>query len=212
MKQFHNISSLKKDHLNIHEVGTGSGCIAISLATKFSHVTCHAIDISEDALCVAQHNVERHNVSKQVSLQHVDATEFLTQSLEPICDMIISNPPYIPTANMQGLSEDVKCEPQMALDGGDDGLMFYRMFIKCAPKSLKAGGMLVCEFWDGQDAAIEKMFDEQWQVEFFKDVSGVNRFFIAQKIPVNREVSIVNRGSQQGVGFMKRASLVTSNV
>lgn len=168
--------------LNILEIGTGSGCIAVSLAKKFPHLKCHAIDVSHEALCVAQQNIERHKLSDQIVTQCMDAEEFLTQSPSSVYDMIISNPPYISLLGMKELPEEVKREPHIALDGGDDGLMFYRTFIQHAPKLLKSGGILVCEFWDGQDSALKEIFGEKWAVEFFKDLSGVNRFFMAEKL------------------------------
>lgn len=169
-------------HRTVHalDVGTGSGCIAVSLAKRNPALICHAIDISYGALTVAKANVKRHCVDSQVTLEHVGAQEFLRQTSVPIYDMIISNPPYISTSEMGKLPSDVKREPPIALDGGKDGLDYYRILIQHASSVLKLGGLLVCEFWDGQDRALRDMLGEFWDVRFYQDLSGVNRFFIAQ--------------------------------
>jgi release factor glutamine methyltransferase len=167
---------------HVLDIGTGSGCIAVSLAKKFSFLTCHAIDISCDALCVARKNAGIHAVDDRIVFECQDMKELWPQISSPVYDMIISNPPYIPTSALASLPADVQQEPRLALDGGEDGLEFFRDIVYHASCCVKPGGFVVCEFWDGQDVALNEMLDGFGAVEFFKDLSGVSRFVIAQKM------------------------------
>ena len=164
------------------DIGTGSGCIAVSLAKRFPGSRCKALDVSSRALTTAQRNARRHHVSNRIEFIHGDIVRAVENFSAGAFDMIISNPPYIPRDQLRRLPRDVQAEPVTALDGGEDGLDFYRIFLRDTPKLLKQGGLLVCEFWDGQDKAIRGLFGNEWRAEFFQDFSGVNRFFIAQYI------------------------------
>ncbi len=125
----------------ILDIGTGSGCIAISLAKMFPRGKVYAVDISEQALECARKNADENKVS--ISFQKMD---ILTEEPEGLFDLIISNPPYICTDVIAGLETDVKdYEPISALDGGEDGLYFYKRIIPLASKHLKIGGKLVFE-------------------------------------------------------------------
>ena len=150
------------------DVGTGTGCIAIALASKSSHAKITAIDVSPDALALAKENAGKNNVAGKIELFQGDG--FFAVPAGARFDLIISNPPYIPSAEIATLQPEVRdFDPRAALDGGADGLDFYRMF--AAQKSfLKPGGKIMLEFGDGQAAAIRKIFeDEKWIVEAVKD-------------------------------------------
>lgn len=139
------------------DVGTGSGCIAISLAKRLSAATVTATDISPDALTVARQNARQHSA----------AVQFLLGSFyQPVAgrcfDLIVSNPPYIPTADIERLQPEVKNhDPRSALDGGADGLDAYRQLIKDGPEYLNAGGWLLLEAGAGQGGELSRLLYER---------------------------------------------------
>jgi release factor glutamine methyltransferase len=143
------------DAHTILDIGTGSGCIAISLQKQCVDVRVTATDISEAALIVAQRNAVHNNVS----------IEFLQGSLfEPIAgrrfNLIVSNPPYIPTADIEKLEQEVRdYDPRSALDGGNDGLDIYRSLIPNAADHLTSKGWLLVEIGIGQSQDIIKLFN-----------------------------------------------------
>ena len=146
----------KPDACSVLDIGTGSGCIAVVLARQLPAAVVTATDISEAALAVARRNAVRHEVS----------VEFLAGSLlEPTAgrrfDLIVSNPPYIPTGDIEGLEPEVRdYDPHRALDGGADGLNVYRKLIPAAQESLNIDGWLLLEIGIGQAAAVSDMFME----------------------------------------------------
>lgn len=140
------------------DFGTGSGCLAIALAIKVPGAEVHALDASTDALNIAQQNATRHNV--KIHFHQGDGFKALPAALK--FDLIISNPPYIPTAEIETLDPEVKDhEPRSALDGGADGLDFYRMLAVESKNWLKPTGKILLEFGDGQADSVKKTFEEQ---------------------------------------------------
>jgi len=168
----------------ILDLGTGSGNIAISLSKLSPRLHIVAVDVSEGALSLAAHNAQQNAVSDQITFVHADMKQWLRLQPEKSFSMIVSNPPYIPSAKLPGLPLDVQQEPHVALDGGEDGLDFYRLIVAQAGCLLLDGGYLLCEFWDGQEQAIEGLLcdDKQhaWKIDFLKDFSCVNRILVAQ--------------------------------
>ncbi|MGH7941847.1 MAG: peptide chain release factor N(5)-glutamine methyltransferase [Limisphaerales bacterium] len=154
---------------NALDVGTGTGCIAIALAAKCPNVRITATDASPDALALAAENARKNNVSNR--LDFFQGNGFAAAPGGAQFELIISNPPYIPTAEIGTLQPEVRdFDPRGALDGGADGLDFYRMFAAEAGPFLKSGGKLMLEFGDGQAPAIRKLFeDEKWIVQAVKD-------------------------------------------
>lgn len=146
----------KPDARSILDIGTGSGCIAVALAGQLPGAAVTAIDISEAALVVARRNADNNGVN----------IEFLHGSLfAPFAgrsfDLIVSNPPYIPSADIEGLEPEVRDgEPRGALDGGADGLDIYRTLIPAAALYLNPGGWLLVELGAGQAPAVARMFRE----------------------------------------------------
>jgi release factor glutamine methyltransferase len=150
------------------DFGTGTGCIAIAVAAKCPAARVIAIDVSADTLALAAENARTNNVAR-IEFFHGDG--FAAQPGGARFDLIISNPPYIPTAEIETLQPEVRdFDPRPALDGGADGLDFYRMFAAQAGPLLKPGGKVMLEFGDGQAPAVRKLFeDEKWIVEAVKD-------------------------------------------
>ncbi len=170
------------------DLGTGSGNIAIALAKFCPQVKVTTVDISKDALDVARDNAVRHGVDGRINFVHADMVEYLNVETRHCLasttkyDLIISNPPYIPTEQMKVLPRDVQQEPRLALEAGEDGLKFYRDIIKYTPPLLREGGYLMMEFGDGQAKPIQALFDPDFTVDIFKDLVGKERFLMARRI------------------------------
>lgn len=132
---------------------TGSGCLAIILAEVFDKASVDAIDISEDALAVAQKNITNYNLQDRIKLIEGD----LLAGNQKQYDLIISNPPYVDAEAMKGLPEEFQKEPALALAGGDEGIDLVRQIIEKAPTNLTNEGLLIVEV--GRDrVALEKAF------------------------------------------------------
>ena len=162
------------------DIGTGSGCIAIALAAKSPQSFITAIDISPDALAVAAGNIEKNQMTSQVRLLQSDLFQSIPKDKE--FDLIISNPPYIVSSEIPTLDPEVRLhDPMIALDGGEDGLDYYRLLADQARNFLKEGGRLMVEFGDGQEKSIEKIFlNQMWIVEaIVADYNRKPRFLVA---------------------------------
>lgn len=147
------------------DFGTGSGCLAIALAVKSPGARVHALDLSADALEIAKQNAARLQVLQRIQFVCGDGFAALPDGSR--FDLIISNPPYVATAEIESLAPEVRdYDPRSALDGGADGLDFYRRFAAEARPFLRTGGRLMLEFGDGQADAIKAIFETQnWIVE-----------------------------------------------
>jgi release factor glutamine methyltransferase len=162
------------------DVGTGSGAVAVALAHEWSDAEVLALDICPDALAIAKENALRNAVEARIrfvegDLEHLPGGPF---------DLIVSNPPYIPVADLSGLMPEVRdFEPRRALDGGSDGLWPYRELAKQAVSCLAPGGWLLVEIGIGQAAAVREMFSECGLVEAFcrEDYGGVPRVIGARR-------------------------------
>ncbi len=136
------------------DVGTGSGCISVTLLRRHPQLDVTALDISPGALAVARRNAAHHGVDGRICFLEGDLLAIEGQALRPPYDIVVSNPPYIPAAEIGTLMPDVRChEPRGALDGGVDGLVFYRRLAALAGVLLRPGGLLAVEIgWDqGED-------------------------------------------------------------
>ena len=159
--------------MRILEIGTGSGCVALTLGRLYPEASIDAVDISEDALSVAEINRKKHGASN-VHLIHSD----LFSLIEGSYDVIYSNPPYITADEMKALEASVALyEPHLALEGGEDGLDFYRKIVEDAPKFLNSGGYLVFEIGAKQRIDIEKLLKDHnfSAIGSEKDFSGLDR-------------------------------------
>jgi release factor glutamine methyltransferase len=164
------------------DLGTGTGCIAIAIAAKCPTALVHAVDLSDDALALARENAVNHNLSERIMFHAGDAFAALPPGLS--FDLIVSNPPYVAAEEIATLEPEVReFDPRLALDGGADGLNFYRRIAVEAPAFLKPHGKLMLEFGDGQEARVEKIFsDEKWIVEeIVCDYSPRPRILIARR-------------------------------
>ena len=165
----------------ILEIGTGTGCIAIALAQLLPSATVFATDLSKSALDLAQKNAISHHVGNRIRFVREDLFSD-KQGLRGWADMMVSNPPYIPTKELADLEPEVLKEPVMALDGGKDGLDAVRAIVAMAPKMLKAGGYLAMEIGSKQGATVAKLFTAAGLVDVVikKDAQGLERFAIGQ--------------------------------
>lgn len=176
------INSIKDKSLKILDLCTGSGAIAISLSKILNSdkILIYGSDISEKALKIAQDNAIQ-NCSKVVFLKSNIFNEINNNYK---FDIIVSNPPYIETKTIEELSEEVKYEPHIALDGGEDGLYFYREIIKNAKKYLNPNGYLAFEIGYNQKKQVEKLLEENGYKNIYsrKDLSGNDRVVVAQNM------------------------------
>ncbi|PKK95924.1 MAG: peptide chain release factor N(5)-glutamine methyltransferase [Tenericutes bacterium HGW-Tenericutes-4] len=167
----------KKQNLNILDLGTGSGIIAIMLK-KHLNVSVTASDISFRALLVAKKNARMH----KTPIQFVRSNLF-NKIKQNNFDIIVSNPPYIKSSEIDSLQNEVKnCDPHLALDGGFTGLSFYKQIIRNAPQKLKKSGKLYFEVGAGQAQTIIKMLNKNfYNFEVIKDYNQIERVVIATK-------------------------------
>ena len=149
--------------ISILDIGTGSGCIIISLLSSLKHSYGIGIDISKNAILVAKKNALKHKLAKRV--------KFLNKSLKNIFskkfDLIVSNPPYIDSKDLKNLSDDIKrYEPRIALDGGNDGLDLIRKVIYKSKHILKINGMLALEIGNEQIKKVSKiLIDNNFRIK-----------------------------------------------
>ena len=147
------------------DFGTGSGCIAVALAAHCPAARVHALDLSEQALAVARENAALNGVDSRVVFHAGDGFAALPPGAA--FDLIVSNPPYIPSAEIELLAPEVRdYDPRPALDGGPDGLDFFRRLGQQAAARLQAGGRVLLEIGDGQAEAVREIFlRHNWVVE-----------------------------------------------
>lgn len=157
------------------DIGTGSGCIAISLAHYNKQGFMRGLDISQKAVEIAKKNAEQNRVDKRTAFEVGD---IFNTVLFGRYDLIVSNPPYIKSSHIPTLMEEVeKHEPHLALDGGDDGLDYYRFIVKLAPSLLNKGGMLAFEVGHDQADEVVTLLKNQnfKQIEVINDLCGIKR-------------------------------------
>lgn len=158
--------------MKVLDMCTGSGCILVSLLKRKPGMVGVGVDISKEALCVAETNCRKHLV--EAELIQSDLFENLTGTY----DVIVSNPPYIRTAMIAELQEEVRLhDPKLALDGMEDGLHFYREIVKKSPRFLNAGGRLFLEIGHDQGADVRTLMEEAGfvHVTVKKDLAGLDR-------------------------------------
>jgi release factor glutamine methyltransferase len=163
------------------DFGTGTGCIAIALAAKCPNTKITALDFSVDALALAKQNALQNQVAERIEFLRGDGFAALAGNTQ--FDLLISNPPYIASAEIETLDPEVKdFDPRGALDGGADGLDFYRRLAAEAKPFLKPDGKIMLEFGDGQADAIKEIFEgEKWIVEVVQeDYSQRARILVAR--------------------------------
>lgn len=166
----------------ILDLGTGSGCIAVSLAKFLPNSKISALDISIGTLKLAQYNASLNNVSDKISFMHSDLfAQYAIRNAQ--YDIIVSNPPYIPTSEIDTLRPEIKYEPRIALNGGKDGLDFYRKIISQAPDYLREGSFLIMEMGFNQCMRIKEILNASGKFEIIdvvKDYNDIDRVIVAQ--------------------------------
>lgn len=169
------INNSGNDKLKILDLCTGSGCIAITIA-KNTEAKVYAIDISENALNVAKKNAETH----KVNVKFINSDLFNSLKKEKF-DIIVSNPPYIRSKDILALEDEVKKnDPLISLDGGEDGLYFYREISKTAPKHLNKNGKIFLEIGINESKSVKKLLQNNFEnIKIKKDYSGIDRIVIA---------------------------------
>lgn len=168
------LTTLAGKPASVLDIGTGSGCIAVSLAYHNENIIARGLDINPCALGIAQQNAKLNSVNHRVMFERCDV---MNDTLYGRYDVIVSNPPYIETAVIDTLDDTVrKFEPRSALDGGADGLDFYRRIIHEAPRLLQEGGLLAFEVGHTQAGKVAQMLEKDFtSIEIIKDLCGVQR-------------------------------------
>ncbi|MCQ2429052.1 MAG: peptide chain release factor N(5)-glutamine methyltransferase [Clostridia bacterium] len=176
----------------VADLCTGSGCIAVSVLHSRPDVTCHALELFPDTLRLAAANAESNGVADRFVPVRADLlddgpdalrTSLLqrTPDAPPLFDVILSNPPYIPCAEVDGLAPELAFEPRAALDGGEDGLTFYRAILRDYRTLLRDGGTLLLEIGADQAADLERLstFFPGWtDFSCLRDLGGHDRVVV----------------------------------
>ncbi len=167
---------------HVLEIGTGTGCIAIALASRFADVSVVATELSPRALALALRNAETHGVSRRIRLVREDLFK-PGAGPKGWAELVISNPPYVSTGDLAGLEPEVLAEPRLALDGGQDGLDALRAIIATAPGHLKPGGLLVLEIGSGQGPAVRGLLERAGlgDIAVRKDFAGHDRVALGRR-------------------------------
>ncbi len=167
------------------DLGTGTGAIALGLATSFPQAKIHAVDSSEAALAIAKENAQLTKLQDQINFYHGSWWQPLRHLEDKITGMV-SNPPYIPTQELPTLQPEVfQHEPRLALDGGNEGLDSIRHLIQTAHKYLISGGIWLIEMMAGQGENVVAMLSEQGNyrdIQIIRDLSQIDRFVLAYRI------------------------------
>ena len=165
----------------ILDIGTGSGCIVISLIKERPKCTATAIDISKNAINVAKTNAKLHQLENKINFINIDIDKYKSSNY----DLIVSNPPYINSVELNRLDDDIKFhEPMLALSGGFDGLKYLKKVIIKSKKLLKINGKLVLEIGHRQKNQCSKILNENGYYinKISKDLSGKDRCIISTKL------------------------------
>lgn len=169
--------------VRILEIGTGSGAISVALAKEVPGASLIATDLSRKTLAVAADNARQHGVTGQIRFLPGDLFEAVEK--EETFDLILTNPPYIPADQWPSLMPDVRdFEPRVALDGGADGLSFFRRALPKVAGFLNTGGWFLAEIGAGQEQKVRQIAEKNPELDSFafaKDLAGIKRVFKARK-------------------------------
>lgn len=160
------------------EIGSGSGCIPISIAYYVKNINIISADISRNAIEISKRNAKTNNVEHNITFIESNLFDKIPDELKGNIDAVISNPPYIESAELMELGDNViNYEPLNALDGGNDGICFYREIVKNSKEYLKANGALFFEIGYNQTESVTKLLEgNNFEViNIMKDLSGINR-------------------------------------
>lgn len=169
----------KQENLSLLDMCTGSGAIAVSIAKNTNNCKVYAVDISNSALEVAKKNAIRNEVDEKI--EFINSNMFEKLDINKKFDIIVSNPPYIETDIIKQLDIQVQNEPKIALDGGFDGLDFYRNILANSKKYLKENGTIAMEIGYNQRKAVTDLFKTQYKnIYCKKDLSGNDRVIVCR--------------------------------
>ncbi len=184
-------NNAQSEPIKFCDIGSGSGCIGVSLLCEIENSACTSFDVSENALEVSHRNATLHNVSEKIKFIYNDIrNEVLKNSTmerqAPLYDCIVSNPPYIPEVEYNALEKNVKdYEPQVALTSGVSGYEIIEAVLEYAKLTLKPGGLLLIEHGYNQDSKVQEIARSQgiWKTqENIQDYAGHGRIFKAIKL------------------------------
>lgn len=178
---------VKRETINIADIGTGSGAITLSLAHFIENAFVYSVDISKKALGVANENAKNLLLDNRVKFLNGNILKPLyDEHLERSIDILVSNPPYIPSRVIEELQIEVSTyEPKLALDGGEDGLDFYRNIIDNSGDLIRENGIIAFEIGHDQAKEIEKLLETNGNfkdIETITDLSGLDRVIIGKKV------------------------------
>ena len=170
----------KKKHINILDIGTGSGCLSIALAKEFVNSKILAIDVSKKAILIAKKNIKKYKCNKQIKTKVLSFNKISSNF-----DLIVSNPPYLSKIEYSKIGKNIKnFEPKIALFGGDDGLTFYRAFAKKLPMIMKKNSLLILEIGDKQSSKCQQIFKNSGLKlnKITKDLQKKDRILVFSKL------------------------------
>lgn len=179
------LQTLKLATPRLADVGTGSGCIAVSLAHEIGGAHVTATDVSRAALAIARDNARRHGVHERMTFVE---TSFLDGIRGPF-DVIAANPPYVKDGDKPALSRDVRHEPDVALFGGATGLQGVEAVLDAATRTLSSGGWLVMEFGFGQEDDVRRLAAARPMLlldHVRHDLQGIARTAVVQRLPISQ--------------------------
>ena len=197
------VDRLKKEtgNLRVLDLCAGSGCVGITIAHRLKNARVILVDLSDGALDLCKKNIRRHNLTSRVVHLRGDALQAPSHALGQF-DMLVSNPPYIPSGDIPGLDSSVKdYEPLMALDGGADGLDFYRAITQLWMSVLKPGGHLIYEVGIGQSERVAMMLVKAGfeNIRITRDTGGIDRVVEGRR-PKEREIPELLHETKQEEG------------
>ena len=167
--------------VRVADVCTGSGCLAVAVASERPHAEVVAVDISSEALAIARRNAERHGVARQIEWRRTDVLQHVPGPF----DVIVSNPPYVSSTDVTTLQPEViEHEPRLALVAGSDGLSVVRRLLVQASTRLRVSGSVIFEFGFGQAKAIERLVGQTaglTLVETRRDLQGIPRTAVVER-------------------------------